>query len=89
MQNEFLMQLDFDHLLTEDLRRIFEIVGREKFIELYNEFAKQTIYFSTKPLAACKKQFIRQNKDMSVKKLAKHLGVSEMFVYNYLNDELR
>ncbi|AFH50748.1 Hypothetical protein IALB_3045 [Ignavibacterium album JCM 16511] len=79
---DWIKDIDFNKFLDGDLKLLIEIVGVEKFIELYRHFAKTAIYFSEKPLMEMKQEYIRKNfRNKSEKELARMLGVSERLVY--------
>lgn len=79
---DWIKEIDYKKFLDGDLRLLVEIVGIEKFSELYKHFAKTSIYFSEKPLMEMKQEYIRQNFGFkSEKELARMLGVSERLVY--------
>ncbi|MBK7106858.1 MAG: HTH domain-containing protein [Ignavibacteriae bacterium] len=73
--------------LPNGLKQIYEIVGLEKFIELYNNFEKTYVHFSTKPFINGIKKFILINKDQSAKELAKSLNVSESYIYKTIQEQ--
>lgn len=79
---DWIKDIDYKKFLDGDLKLLVDIVGIEKFSELYRHFAKTAIYFSEKPLMEMKQEYIRQNFGFKPEKeLARMLGVSERLVY--------
>ncbi|GIV45766.1 MAG: hypothetical protein KatS3mg036_0584 [Ignavibacterium sp.] len=82
MKMDWIKEIDFNKFLDGDLRLLADIVGIDKFIELYSHFAKTAIYFSEKPLMEMKQEYIRKYFGFkNEKELARMLGVSERLVY--------
>lgn len=83
---DWIKEVDYDKVLTGDLSVIADVLGIDALIKLWSRFGKTTIYFSEKPIDQLRRQYIKQHKDRPVKELARKLDVSEMFVYNVLNE---
>lgn len=82
MKNDWIKDIDYSKFLDGDLELLVDVIGIEKFIELYEYFAKTAIYFSERPLMGMKQEYIK--KYFGVKgerELARMLGVSERLVY--------
>ncbi|MBK7106857.1 MAG: hypothetical protein IPH62_16415 [Ignavibacteriae bacterium] len=87
MKTDWMKNIDIEPFLDSQLKRVLEIVGKEKFLILFSEFGKSSVYFSTKSLLECKKKYIKMNRDITVKQLANDLEVSERFVYSFLKGQ--
>ena len=79
---DWLKEIRWKKFLSGDLAEVAEVIGEDAFLDLWSCFAKTTIYLSEKPLVSMQREYIRLNKDQSVKELARTLNCSEMFVYN-------
>lgn len=79
---QWIKDIDYKKFLDGDLKLVEEIVGIDKFIELYSYFSKTAIYFSEKPLMDMKQEYIKKYFGFKKEKeLARMLGVSERLVY--------
>ncbi|WP_337871607.1 hypothetical protein [Ignavibacterium sp.] len=84
----WIKEIDYRKFLTGDMKQLEEIIGIDKFIELYKCFSKTSIYFSEKPLMEMKQEYIKQNFGLTgEKELARKLGVSERLVYKIANEK--
>ena len=82
MKLDWIKDIDYNKFLEGDLKLLVEVIGIDKFLELYGHFAKTAIYFSEKPLMEMKQEYIRKNFGFkNEKELARLLGVSERLVY--------
>lgn len=82
MKMDWIKDIDYNKFLDGDLKLLVDIIGIDKFIELYCHFAKTAIYFSEKPLMEMKQEYIRKHFGFkNEKELARMLGVSERLVY--------
>jgi hypothetical protein len=74
--------------LTGDLRLIAEQTSIEVALELHRQCSGLKLYIPQSGLDDFKRRFIAQNrKKYNPKQLASMLGVTEMTVYNVLNEE--
>lgn len=79
---EWIKKIEYRKYLDGDLKLLVDIVGIDKFIELYKYFAKTSVYFSEKPLMIMKQEYIKKYYGIkSEKELARELGVSERLIY--------
>ncbi|MEG8946623.1 hypothetical protein [Rosettibacter firmus] len=87
--NEWFKEIDYKKFLQGDLKLLEEIIGIDKFIELYNYFGKTSIYFSEKPLMEMKQEYIRKYFGYkNEKELARLLGVSERLIYKVAEQKI-
>ncbi len=75
-------------------RLIYELSGLEVLIYLWKNHMSTNLYISEKPLNELRKRYIRQNFDANepsscIKVLAAKLRVSEKFVYEALNEDIK
>lgn len=77
---EWLKEVDYNKIITGDLKNILEIVGIDSFIKLYEQFCSTSIYFSEKFIFNAKREYIKNNPASSTKELARKLMISEWFV---------
>ncbi|MCU7494746.1 MAG: hypothetical protein HF314_12105 [Ignavibacteria bacterium] len=83
---DWIKEIDWEESLSGDLKEIAKLCGINTLLTLWENFGKTNIYFSERPLDALRRKYIIHNKDKSVKELARKLEVSEMFVYNCLQE---
>lgn len=83
---DWIKEINWDESLKGDLKEVANLCGIDTLLILWENFGKTNIYFSEKPLDTLRRKYIIQNKDKSVKELARKLEVSEMFVYNCLQE---
>ncbi len=92
MEN-WIKELDYKNEFTDEYNEIIELVGFENFLKLFARFKKSNIYFSEAPINQLRKKYIMKyyndlrEKNVSIKKVARLLGVSERFIRNTLNGE--
>ena len=87
MKLEWLKEVNnLSELLTGDQKIIYDIVGVDAFVQLFDVFQKSTLYFATNLLDPARVAFIKSHSDMSVKEFARKLQVSETYVYRILHN---
>lgn len=86
---EWLDEIDFEDILTGDMKLIRDRCGMDVLKKLLAEVPKIHVYMSEKPLVEAQKRYIEKfYKQGNAKEIATTLGVSEMFVHK-TNKELR
>ena len=79
---DWLSEIEFMDLLTNDTALIAEYCGVEVLLRLWENLPSMNLFISTKPLTEAKKRYVRKfYGKIEVKKLAATLNVSERFVY--------
>lgn len=85
---EWLREIEFEDLLNNDSRLIYEHCGPDVLFKLWERMPGLQLYISTKPLTLAKKRYIRKKYNGSnIKELALKLGVAEHFIYETLKEK--
>lgn len=87
---DWLEEIEFEDLLTGDMKLIAERCGQDVLKSLMEKVPKIHVYMSEKPLVEAQKRYIAKNyKQGNAKEIAAKLGVSERFVYKVHREAYR
>jgi len=86
MKHDWIKEVEWSSILTNEMRELAEIVGIDKAIEVLEKCRKQQVYFSERPLMDLKRAYIMKHRNSIPKDLARLLNVSERYVYMVLKD---
>jgi len=87
---EWLDRIEFEDLLTSDMKLIAERCGIDVLKSLLANLPKLHIYMSERPLVEAQKRYIdRFYRQGNAKEIAANLGVSERFVYQVHRELIR
>lgn len=86
MRLEWLKEIEFEDLLTNDTALVATYCGLDVLIKLWEELPSMNLFVSTKPLIEAKRRYIEKYYDgHNAKKLAKILSCAERFVYDVVS----
>lgn len=83
---EWLKEIEFEDLLTNDTALIATYCGLDVLIKLWEELPSINLFISPKPITEAKKRYIEKYYDgHNTKKLAKVISCSERFIYDVVS----
>ncbi len=85
MNYTWLKEVKDTTVLPDEYQEIIDLIGLDNFIKLLNEFDKSAVYISGKKLLPLLIQFIKQNKEIPTKKIARMLNLSTRYIYKLRN----
>lgn len=87
MKLDWMKEVDYKDLLTEDCRLILGHCGEDTLFKMLESLAGLHLFISTKPIKEAQKIYIKKHYNgQNIKQLAIKLGASERFVYQVIKD---
>lgn len=84
---DWLKEIDFEKYLTEDMKKLLELVGLDVFIKLVERYKGRSLYITSDPFRGAKPIYVLKNFDgKNVKKIARDLGVTTKTIYIYVKE---